>query len=1266
MDGTAVEDAKAMDEGEAIGSTVQALSLTGEWPARIRDGEKTIETRSWYTPHRGPLLICAAKTCPAPYGGQAVAIAWLADCRRMTQDDEAQACCEVYDGAYAWVLSDVQAIDPFPVHGRQRLFPVTYSPPQAWIDAVRKGAGSSDAAGDPDTVLAIKWLLAEECKADFYTGWWLYLRDRNDGTRNDDGDWGWQRDEWGLQEVEKLLRSVGEDCPKAERYSQALAEWFGRIHAGGLRVLVDSTYGRLRGLAPQEMTMGKKAKAAKANLGNAVDADAERIIGWWDPARPWPVGTEVHNGPQAKPDVLVGVGPGGATLRVRHSSGSEVTFTAANWNHTQAATVTELVRPSADGKPTEAAGREGPDRLLVWGETEPDREWEAASQIQAVRDEPFHWRVRKRGVRYTVATSSAELISCRLPTGIGELADAQQWCQDRETVMVAELKAADAREEKDAGTPGRGDAESGGVAACEEDQAGPCDSPRPPRLPAGRQVAASPRPVPAAAPHARPPRGDLVYVPIDRIDAGHNIRTDHGEAGMPLLQQSIEAVGLLEPVIVRKAGKRFEMVAGHRRLEASRRSGAELIEAKVYDDGADDRWVAEARLAENVQRKDLNHIELAAELGRAAQAGMTVREIVVKTKLGDDAVRRHLALLRLCPPVAELVAAGRLPLHQAELIAHVGDVARQIQLAGECLAIRWDAKAGTWDSKPGWGHKDGDPTDFIMPMENLRGRVASAMCGLAGCGWLRAEEKEATRRRGDAETRGAEGEEPETPISDDGGIAGQRSCAGCPSNTCSYADQPTLFAGVHPAGSDKRGFCSSRPCYEAKEAVWGKVVDRRKAAEGEQRQKKADQARKAGLDVCEGFPPGQCGRVADAGEEFPACEQASGAKLCATCTEKAKKAAARGGGGGGRREAERVFPSTGPERLAVAIAAHAGIVLAAIRAWAAEQDGASLPDGPYVTVLADLVALRVAWGRAENRSAHAVWMEMTLPIQPFAPTAEMAEQMADGGCGELHGLLEALARMEFEAQPRYQSWEDKAANVPIPDGDMEFLGLAETFCQARGIPIPGRPTARDAETAELRERILTAGKDDLAGVLAKVGREDVDVLEAILKDAEAADGKAGIKKLAKWRDKAIVGRLGELRGFIGDPRAVGRALAGGKAAGKKAAAACRDRIAGRTVNGAVTPQRVEGDPFVRMEAAILSGKKAEALAAIEQCTQLEWLTAIDKQGLSGDWRRAAVAGRIGHLRDLAARAGVENELAKADGLEPDDGGPADDGGGEDA
>lgn len=103
---------------------MKAISLKQPWANMIRSGEKTIETRTWSTAYRGDLLICSSKIPNIPPAGYALAVVEVVDCRRMTEADEARACCEVYPGAWAWVLRNIRPITPFRVRGHQGFYKV--------------------------------------------------------------------------------------------------------------------------------------------------------------------------------------------------------------------------------------------------------------------------------------------------------------------------------------------------------------------------------------------------------------------------------------------------------------------------------------------------------------------------------------------------------------------------------------------------------------------------------------------------------------------------------------------------------------------------------------------------------------------------------------------------------------------------------------------------------------------------------------------------------------------------------------------------------------------------------------------------------------------------------------------------------------------------------------------------------------------------------------------------------------------------------------
>ena len=103
---------------------MKALCLKEPWASMIKDGKKTIETRKWKTSYRGNILLCASKYPKSALSGKAFAIAELADCRKMTEQDEIQACCKIYPKANSWLLKNIRKIEPFSIKGSLGLFEV--------------------------------------------------------------------------------------------------------------------------------------------------------------------------------------------------------------------------------------------------------------------------------------------------------------------------------------------------------------------------------------------------------------------------------------------------------------------------------------------------------------------------------------------------------------------------------------------------------------------------------------------------------------------------------------------------------------------------------------------------------------------------------------------------------------------------------------------------------------------------------------------------------------------------------------------------------------------------------------------------------------------------------------------------------------------------------------------------------------------------------------------------------------------------------------
>jgi ParB family transcriptional regulator, chromosome partitioning protein len=175
-------------------------------------------------------------------------------------------------------------------------------------------------------------------------------------------------------------------------------------------------------------------------------------------------------------------------------------------------------------------------------------------------------------------------------------------------------------------------------------------------------------------------------VPIGLIDPNPvQPRTVFSQDRLEELAQSIRANGVIQPLIVRKSGERYELIAGERRWRASKL--ADLSEVPVFvQDFAQDRLL-EIALIENIQREDLNPIEAAHAFDRLArEMGLSHEEIGRRTGKDRSSIANMIRLLKLPPEVQRLMAENRLPMGQARAILALEDAAQQVQIAEKAAA----------------------------------------------------------------------------------------------------------------------------------------------------------------------------------------------------------------------------------------------------------------------------------------------------------------------------------------------------------------------------------------------------------------------------------------------------------------------------------------------------------------------------------------------------------------------------------------------------
>ncbi len=143
------------------------------------------------------------------------------------------------------------------------------------------------------------------------------------------------------------------------------------------------------------------------------------------------------------------------------------------------------------------------------------------------------------------------------------------------------------------------------------------------------------------------------------------------------LAESIAAHGLLQAVVVRRVGDRYELVAGERRLQAAKRAGWTDVPVNIIE--ADDRQTAELAIVENLHRKDLNPLEKAASFHRYLEHyGCTQEELAGRLNLDRSTIANLIRLLELPEPVQQAIREGKITQGHARAMLPLGDEREQI------------------------------------------------------------------------------------------------------------------------------------------------------------------------------------------------------------------------------------------------------------------------------------------------------------------------------------------------------------------------------------------------------------------------------------------------------------------------------------------------------------------------------------------------------------------------------------------------------------
>ena len=185
------------------------------------------------------------------------------------------------------------------------------------------------------------------------------------------------------------------------------------------------------------------------------------------------------------------------------------------------------------------------------------------------------------------------------------------------------------------------------------------------------------------------PRGGVLEVDIDLLapnDLQPRVQMD--DARLQELADSIKATGIIQPILVRRTGTSYRIIAGERRWRAAQRAGLHKVPVVVRDvkDGAD-KELLELALVENIQRENLNAVDEALAYRRLAdEFGLTQDQIAAAVGKDRSSIANFMRLLKLPDEVRADLVSGALSMGHARALLSLADAAAQRQAAREVIS----------------------------------------------------------------------------------------------------------------------------------------------------------------------------------------------------------------------------------------------------------------------------------------------------------------------------------------------------------------------------------------------------------------------------------------------------------------------------------------------------------------------------------------------------------------------------------------------------
>lgn len=222
--------------------------------------------------------------------------------------------------------------------------------------------------------------------------------------------------------------------------------------------------------------------------------------------------------------------------------------------------------------------------------------------------------------------------------------------------------------------------------------------------------------------------GAVAQVPLNQIEANpFQPRTEFDETALKELAESIQMQGIIQPITVRKMGPdKYQIISGERRYKASRLAGLTSIPAYVRT--ANDQSMLEMALVENIQRENLNALEIAISYQRLIEECKLTQESLGE-RVGKErsTVTNYLRLLKLPPQIQFAIRDGRLTMGHARAILGVDDIGMQLKIFNDILendlSVRKVEDLVRQNAPKKAGKKEKGKTQWDVEIRNLEDRL---------------------------------------------------------------------------------------------------------------------------------------------------------------------------------------------------------------------------------------------------------------------------------------------------------------------------------------------------------------------------------------------------------------------------------------------------------------------------------------------------------------------------------------------------------------